>query len=143
VFLISSLHRDQQVFAGYANPIFPGDTSVWWISLSHTSVRMRRTVSQRSPNYSPAISFNSESMTTTLSPTSLVTYVTMRLAINGENFSVAQMGPDFIILEDRQLALPPCDAEVILELDGVPPHFQFRLPEGVPAARRRTPVAAR
>ncbi len=80
-------------------------------------------------------------MITTFTPTSLVSYVTMRMIVNGMTLPVAQMASDFIILRDTPPDIAPCDAEIIMEVDGEPTHYLVHLPAGLAAEKRRTPIA--
>jgi hypothetical protein len=67
--------------------------------------------------------------------------VTMRLFVNGSVLPVAQMGPDFLIL-DASIDHPPTDAMLALSVDGRERRWPVRLPGGL-AKDSRTVVLAR
>ncbi len=67
----------------------------------------------------------------------------MSLQAGAQVFEVAQMGPDFLILEDGGASLPPCSGIVTLEVDGRSRKFHVTLPEGVHASARRVHVEKR
>jgi hypothetical protein len=66
--------------------------------------------------------------------------VRIRLLLNGRSISVAQLGPDFIILREAE-SLPPCDAEMSLTIDGDEERWSIRLPEGLRTESKRVPIA--
>jgi hypothetical protein len=66
--------------------------------------------------------------------------VRIRLLLNGSSLSVAQLGPNFIILREAQNH-PPCEGEISLTIDGKEKRWPVRLPEGLPANRTRVPIA--
>ncbi len=66
----------------------------------------------------------------------------MHLQVGDETHSVAQLGPDFVILE-HAANLAPCDAVLHFSIDGNERERPIYLPAGASAAQRRTPIAAR
>lgn len=66
----------------------------------------------------------------------------MHLEIGGETFSVAQLGPDFLILETA-VELPPTDAILFFSIDGNERRRAIRLPAGISARSRRVAIASR
>lgn len=64
----------------------------------------------------------------------------MTLLLNGDTIPIAQMGPDFLIL-DEPVDHPPCVADVVLSVDGKEERWSVRLPEGIQRNRRRVPGA--
>ena len=58
--------------------------------------------------------------------------VQIALAVNGTTFPVAQLGPDFVILENPP-ALSPQNAQITLTIDGQQRRRQVRLLEAIPA----------
>jgi hypothetical protein len=66
--------------------------------------------------------------------------VDMRLFLNGDSFIIAQMGPDFLILQ-HPAEHPPARAEVMLSIDGHEKRWPVWLPEGLKPEKIRTPCA--
>jgi hypothetical protein len=66
--------------------------------------------------------------------------VQMELRVNGRVFSVDQLGPDFLILDDP-IEHPPAEGEMMVSIDGEVKRWPVLLPEGVSPAKVRTPVA--
>ena len=64
----------------------------------------------------------------------------MTLLLNGHTIPIAQMGPDFLIL-DHPVDHPPCVADVILSVDGHESRWAIRLPEGIHREHKRVPGA--
>ena len=62
--------------------------------------------------------------------------VRMTLRLNGHTIPIAQMGPDFLIL-DEPVDHPPCVADVVLSVDGNEQRWKVRLPEGIQRDRKR------
>lgn len=60
----------------------------------------------------------------------------MTLFLNGHTIPIAQMGPDFLIL-DEPLDDPPCIADVVLSVDGKEERWSVRLPGGIRRDRNR------
>jgi hypothetical protein len=67
--------------------------------------------------------------------------VKMQLVINGGSIRVAQMGPDFLLL-DEPIDHPPADASVVLQVDGRERRWNVLLPNGISAASKRVTIAA-
>lgn len=68
-------------------------------------------------------------------------FVNMQLLINGGSVRIAQMGPDFLLL-DEPIDHPPTDATIVLQVDESERRWKVRLPHGLSAASRRAAIAA-
>lgn len=55
--------------------------------------------------------------------------VEIELLVAGKSLSVAQLGPEFLILGEAT-QLEPCTAEIVLRVDGEDERWQVRLPVG-------------
>ncbi|HEY2343529.1 MAG TPA: hypothetical protein VGH90_10885 [Chthoniobacteraceae bacterium] len=66
--------------------------------------------------------------------------VDMELRVNGAVLSIGQMGPDFLLM-DSLVDHPPCDATIVLRVDGVERQWRVRLPEGLSAEVERVKIA--
>jgi hypothetical protein len=64
----------------------------------------------------------------------------MQLCVNGQVFSVGQLGPDFLILDDPA-DHPPAEAEITLSVDGRQRRWTVRLPDGIAAGQLETRIA--
>jgi len=62
----------------------------------------------------------------------------MTLFLNGHSMPIAQMGPDFLML-DQPTDHPPCIAEVLLSVDGHESRWKVRLAEGIRLSQKRVP----
>jgi hypothetical protein len=58
--------------------------------------------------------------------------VRMALAMNGHVFSVAKMGPGFVVLRNP-IAHPPAEAELSLSIDGNERRWRVELVDGIAA----------
>jgi hypothetical protein len=67
--------------------------------------------------------------------------VRMHLRVNGQVFSIGQLGPDFMIL-DNPADHPPAEAEIELSIDGRVQRWLVQLPDGVQAGQPETRLAA-
>jgi hypothetical protein len=65
----------------------------------------------------------------------------MHLRLNGRVFSIGQMGPDFLMLDDPA-DTPPAEGEITLSIDGRERRWTVRLPAGISATSRETKIAA-
>ena len=65
--------------------------------------------------------------------------VEMRLLLNGSCFSISHMGPDFVRLGEPAQH-PPCEAEIVLTIDGNEERWRVYLPEGLRLDHGRVPV---
>ena len=65
----------------------------------------------------------------------------MRLLINGLSLPVAQMGPDFVLL-DAPANHGPTAAILVLEVDQNERRWHVRLPDGMSAENHRVQIAA-
>ena len=54
----------------------------------------------------------------------------MSLAVNGHVFSVAKLGPDFLVLRDP-IPHPPAEAELSLSIDGQEERWRVELINGI------------
>jgi hypothetical protein len=66
--------------------------------------------------------------------------VQMHLSVNGHTFSIGQLGPDFIILDDP-IDHPPADGEIAFSIDGRVRRWRVQLPEGISKGSPRTRIA--
>ena len=67
--------------------------------------------------------------------------VKIRLVVNGSSIAVAQMGPDFLLV-DEPINYPPGEASVVLQVDQSERRWNVRLPEGISAESKRVAIAA-
>lgn len=67
--------------------------------------------------------------------------VKMQLLVNHVTLSVAQLGPDFLLL-DAPMDLPAGDASVLMQVDQQERRWNVRLPDGISAASRRVAITA-
>lgn len=65
----------------------------------------------------------------------------MRLLVNGLSLAVAQLGPDFVLL-DAPTNHPPADARMVLQVDQSERTWNVRLPNGISAVSKRVAIAA-
>lgn len=65
----------------------------------------------------------------------------MRLLINGLSLPVAQMGRDFVLL-DQPVNLEPALATMVMQVDGSERRWNVRLPNGISATNTRVQIAA-
>ena len=65
----------------------------------------------------------------------------MRLLVNGSSIAVAQMGPDFLLV-DAPINHPPGNARLVLQVDQSERRWDVNLPEGISAASKRVAIAA-
>ena len=54
----------------------------------------------------------------------------MRLLVNGSSIAVAQMGPDFLLV-DGPIDHPPGNASLVLQVDQSERRWDVHLPEGI------------
>ena len=66
--------------------------------------------------------------------------VGMQLVVNGTTIPIAQMGPDFLLL-DKPIDHPPCEATVVLMVDDSESQWPVRLPDGLSAKHERVAIA--
>jgi hypothetical protein len=62
--------------------------------------------------------------------------VKMQLLINGRSIPVAQLGPDFLLL-DHPFDLPPGNAELVVQVDQSERRWEVRLPNGISSTSNR------
>ena len=65
----------------------------------------------------------------------------MRLLVGGGSIAVAQMGPDFLLL-DEPVNHPPGEANLVLRVDNNERRWTVHLPNGISAASRRVRIDA-
>ncbi len=66
--------------------------------------------------------------------------VTMQLLVNGSSLPIAQMGPDFLLL-DKPIDHPPCEATILFSVDDSERRWPVRLPDGLAVGRERVVIA--
>ena len=66
----------------------------------------------------------------------------MRLLVGGQSMPVAQLGPDFLLLENP-VNHPPADASMVLQVDQSERSWNVRLPQGISANSKRVVIAVR
>jgi len=62
--------------------------------------------------------------------------VSMQLLVNGSSIRIAQMGPDFLLV-DKPIDYPPCEAVIVLSVDDSERRWPVRLPQGLTATCER------
>jgi hypothetical protein len=67
--------------------------------------------------------------------------VRMQLRVNGHVFPIAQLGPNFLIL-DEPADHPPAEAEISLAIDGREQCWTVQLPDGLRTDSPRTRINA-
>ena len=60
----------------------------------------------------------------------------MQLLVNGSSIRIAQMGPDFLLV-DKPIDYPPCEAVIVLSVDDSERRWPVRLPQGLTATCER------
>jgi hypothetical protein len=64
----------------------------------------------------------------------------MALCANGHLFSIGQLGPDFLMLDDP-VDHPPGQAEITMSIDGRTRRWSVYLPDGIAAGKPETRIA--
>lgn len=64
----------------------------------------------------------------------------MRLLVNGSSIAVAQMGPDFLLV-DVPINHPPGNASLVLQVDQSERRWAVHLPDGISAESKRVAIA--
>jgi hypothetical protein len=67
--------------------------------------------------------------------------VKMRLLVNGSSIAVAQLGPDFLLV-DEPINHPPGSASLMLQVDQSERRWDVRLPDGISTTSKRVAIAA-
>ena len=67
--------------------------------------------------------------------------VTMQLLVGGGSLPVAQMGPDFLLL-DNPVDHPPGDASLVMRVDDSERRWNVHLPDGISAQSSRVTISA-
>jgi hypothetical protein len=68
--------------------------------------------------------------------------VRISLRLNGQVLRVAQLGPDFLVLQES-IDHAPDDADIEMSIDGQQSRWPVRLIEGVATSVRKTRIARR
>ena len=68
--------------------------------------------------------------------------VKMCLLVNGSSIPIAQMGPDFLLV-DAPIDHPPGDARISLQVDGSQREWSVSLPDGISARSKRVALSGR
>jgi hypothetical protein len=66
--------------------------------------------------------------------------VRMELSVNGAVFSIGQLGPDYLILDDPT-DHPPAEGEITVSIDGRVKRWRVQLPDGIAAGTLETRIA--
>jgi len=64
----------------------------------------------------------------------------MQLLVNGWALQIAQMGDDFLLL-DELIDHPPCEATIVFSVEECERRWPVRLPSGLTAASDRVQIA--
>ena len=64
----------------------------------------------------------------------------MQLLVNGSSLPIAQMGPDFLLL-DKPADHPPCEATILFAVDDCERRWRVRLPDGLAVDSERVTIA--
>jgi hypothetical protein len=67
--------------------------------------------------------------------------VRISLLFKGHSIPVAQLGPDFLLL-DAPTEHPPGPASIVLRVDQSERRWQVRLPDGISASSKRVAITA-
>lgn len=65
----------------------------------------------------------------------------MRLLVNGSSIAIAQMGPDFLLV-DAPINHPPGHGSLVLQVDLSERRWVVHLPEGMSVTSKRVAIAA-
>jgi hypothetical protein len=66
--------------------------------------------------------------------------VRMRLLLNGASVPLAQLGPDFVLV-DAPVEHGPCEATIVVTIDGQERRWTVRLPAGMSAGSKTVVIA--
>lgn len=66
--------------------------------------------------------------------------VNLQLDVAGAMYELAQIGPNDIIFSEPT-ALSPCEAQVVMHVDGTEHRWRVTLPNGASTDDQRTPIA--
>lgn len=64
----------------------------------------------------------------------------MTLMLNGSMLSIAQLGPDFLLLRETA-DHPPAEATIVMNVDGNERRWKVALPDGIVAGSERVSIA--
>ncbi|HLX69700.1 MAG TPA: hypothetical protein VKV04_08750 [Verrucomicrobiae bacterium] len=67
--------------------------------------------------------------------------VRIKLLVNGSSIPVAQMGPDFLLVNGA-IDHPPGNARIILQVDESKREWDVHLPEGISSTSKRIVISA-
>ena len=84
--------------------------------------------------YSP-----SQTMPTSFAQNGCSSRVAMQLLVNGSCLPIAQMGPDFLLL-DKPIDHSPCEAIIVFTVDDSERRWPVSLPDGLAAGRERVTI---
>ncbi len=73
-------------------------------------------------------------------PTGHSAVVRINLVLNGHALPVAQLGPDFLIL-DTPADIPAEVADIVMSVDGEEERWKVRLPEGLRSSSHRVRIS--
>ena len=65
--------------------------------------------------------------------------VQMHLVLNGSILPLSHLGPNYVRLRESA-EVPPCDAQIVLVIDGHESRWPVHLPEGLQPGHGRIPV---
>jgi len=65
----------------------------------------------------------------------------MKLLVNGSSLSVAQMGPDFLLMTEA-VDHPPANASIVMRVDESERRWDVRLPDGISLRSKRVAISA-
>jgi len=68
--------------------------------------------------------------------------VRLRLEADGRSWPLAKLGPDHFV-PSEQFELQPCDAEIVMTVDGAERRWKVRIPEGVCIFKSATRISHR
>jgi hypothetical protein len=78
-------------------------------------------------------------MTTSRSTSGHSADVRIQLFVNGHVLKIAQLGPQFLML-DQPVEHPPGDAEILMSVDGKQERWRVHLPGGISPTAPTTPI---
>jgi hypothetical protein len=67
--------------------------------------------------------------------------VRIELLLNGKVPRLAQLGPDFLVL-DHPAKYPAGTADILMSVDGEAERWTIRLPDGIQPARSKVPISS-
>jgi len=67
--------------------------------------------------------------------------VRIRLTVDGRDFNVSHLGPEFVMLRNA-IDLPPAEGEIEMSIDGKIERWRVALPDGIAPEVRKTRIVA-